>query len=134
MQEKIAPGIRIHSITEVNLRSPALQTLVTEAEYTVTIGEPVTIDDLNRRIVDLLSAAELLRERRGKVYDLRSLVLDLNSTVDDQGRIMLNMRLMQQPGKTGRPDEVLSALDLDPLGSHIHRTTLIMADAAISST
>jgi radical SAM-linked protein len=134
MQEKMAPGIHIHSISEVNLRSPALQTLVTEAAYTVTIGEQVAIDDLNRHIVGLLSAAELMRERRGKAYDLRSLVLDLDSTVADQGRIMLNMRLLQQPGKTGRPDEVLSALDLDPLGSHIHRTRLILTDAAISST
>ena len=134
MQAKMAPGIHIHNIIEVSLKEPALQTLVTEAAYTATFAEQVAIDDLNRRVAGLLSATELKRERRGKVYDLRSLILDLESGVGDEGRMMLDMRLMQLPGKTGRPDEVLRAMDLDPLSSHIHRTRLIMADAAISST
>ncbi len=134
MQEKMAPGIYIHDITEKDLRAPALQTLVTEAAYSVTITDQIEIDDLNQHIAGLLSASKVMRERRGKVYDLRLLVLDLESILDDEGRIVLNMTLMQQPGKTGRPDEVLLALDLDPLAAHIHRTRLIMADATISPT
>jgi hypothetical protein len=39
------------------------------------------------------------------------------------------MRLLLQEGKTGRPDEVLYALTLDPADARIHRTQLILADA-----
>ena len=134
MQAKMAPGIHVHKITEVNLKAPALQTLVTEATYTATFAKQVATEDLNQRVAGLLSATELMRERRGKVYDLRSLVLDLESGVEDESRMMLIMRLMQLPGKTGRPDEVLRAMGLDPLDSHIHRTRLIMADAPKTST
>ena len=134
IQEKMAPGIHIHSIVEADLRAPALQTLVIEAEYTANVRKQVAINDLNQRIIDLLSATELIRERRGKVYDLRSLVLDLESSADDQERIFIKMRLRHEPGRTGRPDEVLSALELDPLDAHIHRTRLIMVDATLLST
>jgi hypothetical protein len=36
------------------------------------------------------------------------------------------MQLAARPGATGRPEEVLLALDLDPLAARIHRTELLL--------
>lgn len=133
MQAKMAPGIQIYSIAEVDLKAPALQSRVIEASYLATIADQVSIEDLDHRVNHLSLSTELFRERRGKRYDLRPLILQLVSGINDQGLTTLKMRLMQQPAKTGRPDEVLGAMDLDPFSAHIHRTALIMADAEISS-
>jgi hypothetical protein len=37
------------------------------------------------------------------------------------------MRLVMKPGKTGRPDEVLRALGLDPMAARITRTEIVLA-------
>ena len=72
----------------------------------------------------------MTRERRGKEYDLRPLVLELGLEEDEDGRLLLAMRLLLQPGKTGRPDEVLDALGLDPLSVRVHRTRIVLEDGA----
>ncbi len=38
------------------------------------------------------------------------------------------MRLCLEPAKTGRPDEVLLELGLDPLAARIHRTRLMLSE------
>jgi hypothetical protein len=43
----------------------------------------------------------------------------------------MGMHLYLLPGKTGRPDEVLDALGLDPLAARIHRKAIILADEPI---
>ena len=53
-------------------------------------------------------------------HNLRPLVEALE--LDDEG---LWMRLSALPSATGRPDEVLLALELDPLALRIHRTKLL---------
>jgi len=125
---KMAPGIIVHSVEEVDLRATALQNLTTSAVYHVTIIEPLDRVDLQQRIVELLANESLLRERKGKVYDLRPLVesLAMNVGRDKSGAILMRLSLL--PGKTGRPDEVLEALGLDPLAARICRKELILVD------
>ena len=48
-------------------------------------------------------------------------------TRTQQGDVMLTMTLLLMSGKTGRADEVLAALGLDPLAAHIHRTLITLA-------
>ena len=68
------------------------------------------------------------RGKRRKPYDLRPLIEELRlvETVDSP---TLHMRLSLQEGKTGRPDEVLYALGLDPADTRIHRTQIILGDS-----
>ncbi len=77
-----------------------------------------------------MAAEELMRERvrkgKKKTYDLRSLILAAEVTPPDGDTPQqLHLQLRAEPGATGRPDEVLSALGIDPLSPHIHRTKLV---------
>jgi hypothetical protein len=123
---KSAPGIVIRKLFEVALKQPALQP--EEGTYLVTLLDPIDDENLKVKVNQLLEEQHLLRERRGKEYDLRPLILNLKVLNGEDGSQLLLMRLCLLPGKTGRPDEVLAALDLDPLAAKIHRTELVLKE------
>ena len=131
MMSKMAPGIEIFEVREISLSDPATQTLTAEAKYEAIILDQVDKSDLQDRIDDFMTAESIERERRGKVYDLRELVLDLTLVETADGAPRIDMHLYLLPGKTGRPDEVLDALGLDPLAARIHRQAIILADEPI---
>lgn len=111
------PGLTVHSLKEVPLSSPPLQVDLAAVEYRARVQPR---HELAQRVQQLLAAGSLPRERRGKSYDLRPLVETIGLEED-----AVVMRLRARPGMTGRPDEVLLALGVDPLAVHIHRTRLI---------
>jgi len=123
----IPPGLEITAIEAVELKSPALQTLVQAAVYRVTLLDPIDAEELTGRVEALLSAASLPRERRGKTYDLRPLIetLSVEPASADQPDMLLHMQLSAREGATGRPEEVLEALGLDPLAARVRRVELI---------
>jgi hypothetical protein len=77
-------------------------------------------------VANLLEQAEIIRSRRGKSYDLRPLILELE--VLSAKLPTLRMSLSAGEGKTGRPEEVLLALGVNPAGTLITRTRLIFKD------
>jgi radical SAM-linked protein len=132
MMTRMAPGIEIFKVEEIPLSAPATQTLTIEARYEALILDPVHKADLQVRLVTFLSAESVERERRGKVYDLRPLVIDLKLLETEDNALRIDMLLHLLPGKTGRPDEVLDALGLDPLAARIHRKAIILADEPVT--
>lgn len=131
MMSKMAPGIEIFEVKEIPLSDPATQTLTAEARYEAVILDPIEKDDLQARIDDVLAADSIDAKRRGKEYDLRPLVIDLDLHETNDGALRIDMHLYLLPGKTGRPDEVLDALGLDPLAARIHRKAIILADEPV---
>ena len=133
LMAKMAPGILLHTIEEVPLDAPLLQNCTIAAVYRVTLLDPVDTTALQQTINDLMAADSHIRQReRGrkrKPYDLRPLIEEL-SLVEAAESPTLHMRLLLQEGKTGRPDEVLYALNLDPTDTRIHRTQIILADTS----
>jgi len=137
MAAKMAPGIELKRVSQVDLSEPALQNLVEEAVYLARIDRSPGRPAVAAAIAQLLSSTSIVRERRGKTYDLRPLVHELalaepaetpsGDAVQGDDSLLLSMRLSMLPGKTGRPDEVLDALGLDALDARIHRQRLIMA-------
>lgn len=132
LMTKMAPGITILQVAEVPIRAPSLQSVTQSSTYLAVPLDPVDFAELQAKIAALLAADKLerVRERRGKqkVYDLRPLLLDLSAHQDDDGQVQIQMSLCLEPSKTGRPDEVLSALGLDPLDMRIHRTGMVLAE------
>jgi radical SAM-linked protein len=119
------PGLGILALEQVDEHGPALQTRVNSAEYEVTLLDPVDAAALAER-VDLFHQAETLpRERRGKPYDLKPLVEDLqfHST---PGSVILSMRLAARDGATGRPEEVFDCLGIPLENTRIERTRLVL--------
>jgi radical SAM-linked protein len=131
MMSRMAPGIEIFEVKEIPLSAPATQTLTSEAHYQALILDPVEKSDLQSRIDAFMAAESIERERRGKLYDLRPLVISLALHETEDGGLRLDMHLYLMPGKTGRPDELLEALGLDPLAARIHRKAIILADEPI---
>lgn len=117
--------IQIMQVESVDERAPALQTQVLSAEYDVQLTEPVDGSDLKRKIEEALLAESLPRERRGKFYDLRPLIEKLKLETDEKGKHRLFMTLSAREGATGRPEEVLQVLGIEPEYTRVERTKLI---------
>jgi radical SAM-linked protein len=118
------PGIEIYSLERADEQAPALQSDVVAAEYELTLLE--AIPDLEGGIERLLAAESLPRQRRGKDYDLRPLILDLNRMPDDKaGNQRLHVTLSAREGATGRPEELVLALGSDSANIRVHRTRLV---------
>ena len=119
------PGMRALTAEVVPLSTPALQTRVDAASY-CTGSMPGELFNLAKLAVDsLLSAETLPRERRGKPYDLRPLILSLVAVPEGDGG-HIEMTLVSREGATGRADEVLSALGLDASAVTLIRTRIIL--------
>jgi radical SAM-linked protein len=127
LQPAAPPGLVISSVEFVDEHSPALQTQVVSAGYEVTLLEPVDGSGLAKGISALLGADSVSRERRGKTYDLRPLIESLELlSGDSSGALRLHMRLAAREGATGRPEEVLDALNIPFETTRIERTHLIL--------
>jgi radical SAM-linked protein len=133
LMAKMAPGIVILQVEEVPIKAASLQASTLSSEYVATPLDPVNFADLQAKVAALLAAERLerVRERRGKkkVYDLRPLILNLAAEQDGNGQVTIQMNLCLQPSKTGRPDDVLDALGLDPLDARIHRVMMVLQNS-----
>jgi radical SAM-linked protein len=108
----LPPGLELLSVEEVYPKLPSLQSQVRAAEYRVTVSWEGTQEEIKEKLQELLSAEQLLRQRRGKHYDLRPLIEDLWVEEKRADAWVLGMRLRAGEQGTGRPDEVLAALGL----------------------
>lgn len=125
LKDNLPPDIKVTDVQSVDERLPALQTLVLSAAYDVHLTEPINGSELKRRVESLMNAESLIRERRGKTYDLRPLVEMLSVITQADGSAWLKMTLSAREGATGRPEEVLSVLEIETETARVERTRLI---------
>jgi radical SAM-linked protein len=124
IQKASQPGLTIQSISEIDLRVPALQTQVHAAEYCAVFKELPNSEALAQSVAAFLAAPSLPRVWRKKEYDLRPLVYQLEFSNANT----LSMHLSAREGATARPEEVLSALGIDFTTTRIERTALLLAE------
>jgi radical SAM-linked protein len=115
------PDMQVVELSAIDLKAPKLTSLVRATEYRIAL------DETQRAVVAaalprLVAAEQLMRERRGRRYDLRPLIEQIAL---DHDASTLTMRLAARPGANGRPDEVLAELGLDPADLLCHRTRLV---------
>jgi hypothetical protein len=70
--------MKVVSIDEMPLKAPALQMQLMAAEFEITVDDEEAIGLLAQRVPQFLAATEVIRDRRGKVYNLRPLVQTLS--------------------------------------------------------
>jgi radical SAM-linked protein len=122
------PGIVLHKIQLSDDRDPKLQNALSSAQFLVSLRQPDP--DLPSRVEAIMAADTLPRERirkgKKKTYDLRALILfaEVIPAAEDTPQ-QIHLHLRAEPGATGRPDEVLKEMGIDPLSPHIHRTKLV---------
>jgi radical SAM-linked protein len=126
LRRSVHPGIEILKLSETDLHQPALQTRVIAAQYQATLLDPYPLIEINLRIQKLLSESSLCRTWREKSYDLRALIESLDCSSVVNGCPVIDMRLSAKQNATGRPEEVLSALALNPLLARYERTHLFL--------
>jgi len=125
LKDNLPPDIQVVNVESVDERAPALQTQVVSAAYEVRLTEPVSPKELNRKAGALMMSGSLIRERRGKSYDLRPLIELLRVIEEANGIVWMMMTLSAREGATGRPEEVLLALGIEPETARVERTRLI---------
>ena len=131
LAEALPSGIAVLDVTQVDEAAPPLQMQVRSAEYEVTLLDEVDAAQLQQQMERMLQAESLPRSRRDKSYDLRPLLEELRSldavgTADRSARIF--MRLSAREAATGRPEEVLRELGIEPNNTRVERTRLIFAE------
>jgi len=127
IQAAAPPGLEILQVENIALALPALQTQVQAAEYRAKPLDPLDFQEVSERISRLLQAETLPRERRGKPYDLRPLVFALEVQETAGAIPEIFMRLSARESATGRPEEVLDALGIDPSACRVERTALLLS-------
>jgi radical SAM-linked protein len=128
LKDNLPSDIQVTKVESVDERGPALQTQVQSAAYKVVLTEPVEGSELTRKVKELMNSETLPRERRGKFYDLRSLIEALDVITEADGKVGLQMKLAARDGATGRPEEVLNALGIEPEYTRVERSRLIFQE------
>ncbi|MGD8403705.1 MAG: TIGR03936 family radical SAM-associated protein [Anaerolineales bacterium] len=124
LQPHVPPGLTIMGASQVDDREPSLQSQVIAAEYQVEITESGSASGLNEKLASVLESESIPRVRRKKPYDLRPLIEELTSPDDNH----IHMRLTAREGATGRPEEVLDAMDIPLEDTRIERTKLLFKE------
>jgi radical SAM-linked protein len=119
------PGIGVLDVQVVEPREPNLQLRVQAATFDATPADEIAYSDLEARVARLVAEASIERQRRGKRYDLRPLIQEIG--VEAGSPPHLRMTLVAREGATGRPEEVLTELGLDPTAARITRCRLLLA-------
>jgi radical SAM-linked protein len=129
------PGIQIRQITVADPLLPALQSQLTANDYEITLLE--FLPGLPGRLAGLMGATEIPRQRRGKPYNLRPLILELQMigpSGNPDGLQRIYTRLAALDSATGRPEEVLAALEYPAEAARFHRTRLVFGEASLISS
>ena len=130
LMSKMAPGIDVFKMEEVPIEATSLQASTIETTYMATLLDPYDVALLQKQVDKLLAQErimmEKIRKKKVKQFDLRPLIIDLKTQESDEGLAQIWMRLYLQPSKTGRPDDVLKFLNLDPLDARIHRLKIVL--------
>ena len=124
LRKALPPGIEIKTVEDIDPQTPKIPNLVDSAIYLATLLEPIS--DLGTRVEELLAQDKIQRKRRGKQYDLRPLIEDLRLADTEVGIQQIWMHLAARGGATGRPEEVLLALGIDPFRTRVQRLELLL--------
>jgi len=126
LNRSLPPGLIIHELREIaQLHGGKLPSLVERSEYSITLNKEYP--RLQKEIKALLQSSQCIRTRKKKEYDLRPLIHDITfGPINEGSSPILRVSLFTLPSATGRPDEVLLALNIPPDEAIITRSSLIL--------
>lgn len=128
-------GVDIQDLQEIALKAPALSSQLLGADYSLLVQAP-NLGDSGQRVRHFLARAEIWRKRQRKKreyrYNLRPLVHELAyvGPHPDGMHHEFHLRVQMLDGATGRPDEVLSELDLSDYAHVLQRNRIYFASRA----
>ncbi len=118
------PGLEIIHIEEIDLFAPILQSQLESSSYLVTslleIDPVFFVEKWNHLMAERL----IIRTRRGKEYDLRPLIQSIDAVEPEVGYVGFQLTLSAREAATGRPEEVIAAMEMDPFTFRYKRKKL----------
>jgi radical SAM-linked protein len=120
-------GLKVEDATPVYMRAPSLPTLLYGADYDILVETNETLEEATRRCEALLAREEIPRVHRGKPYDLRPLIDDLDVVNVNSHYVLVRMQLAAGERGTGRPTEVLDEMGWGGHAHHCHRRQMRFA-------
>jgi len=130
LRPQLPEGVAVHSIEEVDLVGPSLQSRVRFADYAIRLATRQSAVEIEAAVQRFLAQTEaLLETRRGKrvaTLNIRALVTSLAVTGAGGGACELQMRLRSDSAGAGRPEEVARALGFEGPPLAIRRTRLVL--------
>ena len=125
LQKNLPVGVDLIAIEEIPDNYKALNGLSESADYEVTVLDPeIDFNALRISILDLMEKKDIERERNKKRYNLRPLILAMEVKVSDHSIPQIRMHLLARSGASGRPDEVVKELGIDPAVCEFERTLI----------
>lgn len=121
----VPSGFEILEVNEIALSVATMQNNILSAAYRVQLLEPYNLDDIQKQMERILNAGTLIRTRRTKEYDLRPLIEELRLVESADEFPCFYMKLAARPGATGRPEEVLLEMNIDPMASSSEKIDLL---------
>jgi len=118
------PGLLISHLEDVEAGLPALQTRLRSAHYLVQIPGH-SVSEVQDGLENLFHSLEIWVERKKKQVNIRPFLLSFSlESFPDQGGCQLELHLSAGEGTTGRVDEILSLLHIDPLDCLVERSSV----------
>jgi radical SAM-linked protein len=131
VKAQLPAGLELDSVSEVPSALPSLPSQLVAAEYRVVVETDTPDSGLKERLDQLLSRVTIPRVRQrprgAKEYDLRPLIHKLWLHESQTDRKVIGMLLQADSRATGRPEEVMSALDMAQAVRAIERVRLLFA-------
>ena len=117
-------GLSVVSAAQVPLRAPALPSLISRANYEITLHD-ASVKEVERRVSDLLDRESVVIEFRRKRFDFRPLIGSLAPRRYGDAVVLVASLLRDERGRIGRPDALLLALGLGTYVHEIHRQQIV---------
>jgi len=122
-------GLEIKGIEEIPENQKAVNGRLESAEYIVTIKDSrISYPFLQQSIKQLMEKDVIQRQKNKKDYDLRPLILSINANISIDNLLQMELLLKASSGASGRPDEILLELGIEPVICEIERIKINFRD------
>jgi hypothetical protein len=118
--------LKVLEVQEVPNQLPSLQASLIASVFQIQFPSEIDIPAIKKHLEQLLLSENLEVENRGKSKNFRPMIL---KTAWLDAERVLQVQLSATPGNTGRPDDLVRLLGLDPLDCNFERTELIFEES-----
>jgi radical SAM-linked protein len=118
-------GLLVKYVQKVDLHETSLQNRVTSATYLITTNADISQYHLLKSIDELLNSTITMIEKKSRQINIRELINAITiQELPPSRQTEIRMNLIHQPGKTGRPEDVLKLIGIEPARTRIIRERL----------
>ena len=124
LNKSLPIGLRIKKYQMIIHNERSLPSRMYASLYVIEVEKNIHFQSLKNSIELFLSQQEYIIERNNKTLDIRHMVEKMNATQKEE-KIEIFLQISSLPSKTGRPENILQILNIDPACTLITRTELL---------